>query len=138
MHHFSSLLLKFSQQFQLQEHRFKQHQNAPTLFLISKCSQQFQLPKNCFKQRQNAPFCVFVFNIFSAVPTSEKKFLQRQNAPSIAIAFNIFSSVSTSKNIVQNVQECTFQCSQFQNFLSCDNFGLQVSALGNEQTCCHL
>jgi len=45
MHHFASLLLIFSQQFQLQEHRFK--------------------------QRQNALYIVRDFNMFSEVPTSE-------------------------------------------------------------------
>ena len=44
MHQFASLLLNFSQQFQLQEHRFK--------------------------QRQYAPYIVLDFNIFSGVPTS--------------------------------------------------------------------
>ena len=45
-----------------------------TSSLISKFSQQFQLPKNRFKERQNAPFCVFAFNFFSAVPTSRTSF----------------------------------------------------------------
>ena len=46
MHLFASLLLKFSQQFQLQEHRFK--------------------------QRQNAPYIVLDFKMFSGVPNSAK------------------------------------------------------------------
>ena len=45
MHNFATLLLKISQQFQLQEHRFK--------------------------QRQNAPYIVLDFKMLSAVPTSD-------------------------------------------------------------------
>ena len=80
--------------------------------LLSKYSQQFKIPKHRFEQRQNAPFSF--------------------------IAFIIFPSFSTYKNTFQNAQQCTFQCPQFQNFLSSANFGLQVRALGNTQTQCHL
>ena len=53
MYHFVTLL---SQQFQPQEHRFKQLQSAPYIALTSNFSQQFQLQEYHFKQGQNAPY----------------------------------------------------------------------------------
>ena len=127
MHHFFPLFSKFSQQFQLSKNRFKQRQNAPFCVLAFKFYQQFQLREHRFKYRQNAPFIVFDFKNFSAVPNSEKKYSYSVRMHHLmSFTFNMFSSFSTSENIVQNAQECSFQCPQFQNFLSSANFALQV------------
>ena len=86
MHHFVSLLLKFSQEFRLQEHHFKYHQRAPyivlgfkmfsavrtsekILSLLSTFTHHFQLQKTSFKMRKNAPFSILSFKTFSAVAT---------------------------------------------------------------------
>ena len=61
-HHVASLLLKFSQHFQFQEHRFK--------------------------QRQNAPYTVLDFKTFSGVRTSETYSVRMQHLLSLLSTFS--------------------------------------------------
>ena len=94
-----------------------------TSSLISKFSQQFQLPKNRFKERQNAPFCVFAFNFFSAVPSSKPPF---QIASECTIHRPWFQYVLRCSNFrivfVLIASECTIYCTCIQHFLVKFNF----------------
>ena len=126
MHHLASLLSIFSSSsnvLRIVSNNTRMHHSAS---LLLNFSQQFQLPKNRFKQPHNAHFLSPSFQIVSAVPNSRTSFqiesectiyrpwfqnklqLQLQNIffpytvrmhHLLPLILNIFSSFSTSKNI---------------------------------------
>ena len=117
IHHLASLVSNFSKQFQLPNHRFKQHQNAPfsvLAFNIFSAVQLFQLLKICFLEASDyiiyCPCFQHFINIFFQKKTS---FKMRKDAPFSVLSFKTFTAVPT---------------------LVYRFIGLQVSALGNEQT----
>ena len=159
MHHLASLMLSIF--FQAVPTSKTPFQIAPECTIFSSFFQfffgsSFQIAPECnslrpcffpffqehrFKQRQNVPYIVLDFKMSSAVPASQKinSYSVKLHYLQSLIAFNIILSFSTSKKHRSNAQECTFGVLSFKtSSAGSASFGLQVSALGNEQTQGHL